>query len=160
MEIPSTTPRQVTSHGKSVSPCMAQVARRDRADSALLAWIVVRAPTVPGVECLQEIGGLAAPDLADNNVIGAMAQAHGLHEVPDRHRFTVSMPRASKRTQFFRSIRSSSVSSMETMRSSAGSNSTRALSKRGLTRARAARHQDIPPSEQRGPCRVQDFLRQ
>ena len=85
------TPRHVTSHGKSVSPCMAHVASRDRADSALLAWIVVKDPAVPGVERLQEIGGLAAPDLADHNVVGPMPERVP-DEVPDRHRFGVDPP--------------------------------------------------------------------
>ena len=47
---------------------------------------------MPGVERLQEIGGLAAPDLAHHDVIGAMAQGMA-HEVADRHRFAVNAPR-------------------------------------------------------------------
>ena len=38
MAIPSTTPRHVTSHGRSPPPCIAQLASRERALSALLAW--------------------------------------------------------------------------------------------------------------------------
>ena len=99
MEIPSTTPLQVTSHGKSVSPCMAQVASRDRADSAIVGVDRGQAPAVPGVERLQEIGGLAAPDLPDNNVIRAMAQGMA-HEVADRHRIAVDPPRLEANTVF------------------------------------------------------------
>ena len=91
MEIPSTTPRQVTSHGKSVSPCMAQVASRDRADSAVVGVDRRQAPAVPGVERLQEIGGLAAPDLTDHNVVGPVSE-RVLDEVADRHRITVDPP--------------------------------------------------------------------
>ena len=46
---------------------------------------------VPGIERLQEIGGLAAPDLPDHDVIRAMAQGMA-HEVPDRHRCAVNPP--------------------------------------------------------------------
>ena len=53
----------------------------------------------PGVERLQEIGGLAALDLADNNVIRAMAQGMA-HEVADRHGFAVDPPRLEADTVF------------------------------------------------------------
>ena len=58
-----------------------------------------QAPTVPGVERLQEIGGLAAPDLADHNVVRAMAQGMA-HEVADRHGFAVNAPRLEADTIF------------------------------------------------------------
>ena len=40
-EIPSTTPRQVTSQGSAPSACMAQLARRESAERALFACTVV-----------------------------------------------------------------------------------------------------------------------
>ena len=45
--MPSTTPRHVTSHGRSPPPCIAQLAKRERALSALLAWTVVSDPPWP-----------------------------------------------------------------------------------------------------------------
>ena len=54
---------------------------------------------MPGIERLQEIGRLAAPDLADNNVVRAMAQGMA-HEVADRHRFAVNPPRLEADTVF------------------------------------------------------------
>ena len=80
--IPSTTPRQVTSHGRSPSPCIAQLARRERALSALLAWTVGERAAVAGVEGLQEVGGLAAAHFADDDVIGAVAEGV-LHQIAD-----------------------------------------------------------------------------
>ena len=83
IEIPSTTPRHVTSHGRSAPPCMAQLAKRERALSALLAWTVGERAAVAGVEGLQEVGGLAAAHFADHDVIGAVAQGVP-HHVADR----------------------------------------------------------------------------
>ena len=84
MAIPSTTPRQVTSQGRSPPPCMAQLATRERALSALLAWTVVSEPPWAGVEGLQQVGGLAAAHFADDDVIGSMAQRM-TDEVADGH---------------------------------------------------------------------------
>ncbi len=47
MAIPSTTFLQVTSQGSAPLSCMAQLAKRERADSALLAWMVVSEPPWP-----------------------------------------------------------------------------------------------------------------
>ena len=80
--IPSTTPRQVTSHGSSPPPCMAQLASRESADSALLAWTVVSEPPCPGVEGLQQVGRFAAAHLADDDVIGPVPEGV-THEVTD-----------------------------------------------------------------------------
>ena len=44
MAIPSTTFLQVISQGSAPPSCMAQLASRERAASALLAWIVVSDP--------------------------------------------------------------------------------------------------------------------
>ena len=49
---------------------------------------------------------------------------------------------------------------METMRSSAGEQLDQGIEQRGLTRAGPARHQNISPTQERGPRRVQDLLRQ
>ena len=135
---------------------MAQVARRDRADEALLAWIVVRDPTVPGVERLQEIGGLAAPDFADDNVVGPVAK-RVLDEVADRHRFAVDPPGLEADTVF--------PIDPELQRVLDGNNAVvlweqlnQGIEQRGLTRSRPARHEDIPPPQERGPRRVEHFL--
>ena len=78
---------------------MAHVANRDRADSALLAWIVVRDPPCPVLSACREIGGLPAPDLADHNVVGPVPE-RVLDEVADRHRFAVNAARLEADTVF------------------------------------------------------------
>ena len=90
MAIPSTTPRQVTSHGSSPPLCIAQLAKRDRALSALFAWTVVREPPCP---VLRACNRSAAAHLADDDVIGAVPQGVA-HEVADRDRCSSSGPRA------------------------------------------------------------------
>ena len=45
--------------------------------------MVVSEPAVAGVERLEQIGGLAAPDLADDDVVGPVAQRVP-HQVADR----------------------------------------------------------------------------
>ena len=158
MEIPSTTPLQVTSHGKSVSPCMAQVASRDRADSALLACIVVRLPPCPVLSACKEIGGLPAPNLADHNVVRSVPERVP-DEVTDRHRCAVNPPRLEADTVFpvnaeFQGVLDGNNAVV------GGEQFDEGIKQRGLTRSRSARHQDVPPSEQCGPRRVQDFLGQ
>ena len=81
--IPSTTPRQVTSHGRSPPPCMAQLASREKALSALFAWTVVRDPPWPVLRACNRCGGFAAAHLADDDVIGPVPQGVA-HEVADR----------------------------------------------------------------------------
>ena len=134
---------------------MAQVARRDRADSALLAWIVVRDPPCPGVERLQEIGGLAAPDFADHNVVRPVAE-RVLDEVADRHRFAVDSPGLEADTVFpvdpkFQGVLDGNNAVV------GGEQFDQGIEQRGLTRARSSRHEDIPPFQQRGPRLVQHF---
>ena len=80
---------------------------------------------MPGVEGLQQGGGLAAAHLADDDGIGPVPQGVA-HEVADTDR-PLRHPRASNRTQCGRSMRSSKVSSMATIRSSSGSRSMSAL---------------------------------
>ena len=113
---------------------------------------------MPGVERLQEIGGLAAPDFADDNVVGPVPE-RAPDEVADRHGFTVDPPRLEADTVF--------PVDAEFQRVLDGNNAVvggeqldQGIEQRGLTRARAARHQDVPPSEQRGPGLVQHFLGQ
>ena len=67
-----------------------------------------------GVEGLQEVGRFAAAHLADDDVIGPVPQGMA-HEVADADG-PVLYPRASNRTQFGRSVLSSKVSSMATIR--------------------------------------------
>ena len=83
--MPSTTPRQVTSQGSSPPPCMAQLASRDKADSALLACTVVSDPPCPVLRGLQQVRRLPAAHLADYDVIRAVTQRVA-YQVPDRHR--------------------------------------------------------------------------
>ena len=71
MAIPSTTPLQVTSHGSDPPPCMAQLAIRDKALSALLACTVV---SDPWPVSLQQVRRLSAANLAHDDVIRAVTQ--------------------------------------------------------------------------------------
>ena len=110
---------------------------------------------VPGVERLQQIGDLAVPDLPDNNVIRAMAQGMA-HEVADRHRFGVDPPRLEADTVFpvdpeFQGVLDGNNAIVD------GEQFDQGIEQRRLTRTGPARQEDIPPSEQCGPCRVQDF---
>ena len=154
MEIPSTTPLQVTSQGKSVSALHGASSQPGQGRLGVVGVDRSQAPAVPGIERLQEIGGLAAPDLADNNVIGAMAQAHGLHEVPDRHRFAVDPPRLEADTVFpvdpeFQGVLDGNNAVV------GGKQLDQGIEQRGLTRSGPAADQDIPPPQERGPCLVQ-----
>ena len=81
---------------------------------------------MPGVEGLEQVGRLGAAYLADDDVIGPVAQAWRT-----RSRIVTSRPaspRASNRTQLARRSRSSSVSSIEMTRPSAGRSDTSAFS--------------------------------
>ena len=80
-----------------------------------------------GVEGLQQVRRLTASNLSHHDMIRSMPQGMA-HEIADRDRAFLQAP-ASNRTQFEWSMRSSSVSSIATMRSSTGSSSMRALSK-------------------------------
>ena len=71
--MPSTTPRQVTSQGSSPPPCMAQLAIRDKALSALLACTVVS--DVSGVESLQQVRRLPAANLTHHDMIRAILRS-------------------------------------------------------------------------------------
>ena len=81
--IPSTTPRQVTSHGRS-PPALHGTARQPR--EGALGVVRVdggQGSAVAGVEGLQQVGGFAAAHLADDDVIGPVPQGVA-HEVADR----------------------------------------------------------------------------
>ena len=83
MAMPSTTPRQVTSHGSSPPPCIAQLAKRDRALSALFAWTVVSEPLCPVLRACNRSAAFGAAHFADDDVIGPVPQGVA-HEVADR----------------------------------------------------------------------------
>ena len=71
--MPSTTPRHVTSHGRvpfalhraggNPGQCRGRVVGVNRGER----------PSVAGIEGLQEVGGLTAPDLPDDDMIGPVA---------------------------------------------------------------------------------------
>ena len=54
---------------------------------------------MPGIERLQEIGGLAAPDLTDHNVVGPVSEGM-FDQVADRDRITLDPPRLEADTVF------------------------------------------------------------
>ena len=94
--MPSTT-RQTTRHGSSPLACMAQVARRDSAAVALLAWTVAKLPAVPVFSGLEE--GLAPRRRAPRRRrcdraggAGRAAPGRGCHVAADQPR--ASKPRA------------------------------------------------------------------
>ena len=82
--MPSTTPRQVTSQGSAPPACMAQLARRESADRALLACTVVSEPPWPVFSAWRR--SAASPPLtsSDDDVIGPVAQRVP-HQVADRY---------------------------------------------------------------------------
>ena len=82
MAIPSTTPRQVTSHGRSPPPCIAQLASRERAALGVVGVDGGERAAVSGVEGLQQVGRFAAAHFADDDVIGSVPQGVA-HEVAD-----------------------------------------------------------------------------
>ena len=73
--MPSTTPRQTTVHDSVSLACMAHVASRDSAASALFAYTVTKLPPCPVFERLEHVRGLGASHLADHYVIGPVAQS-------------------------------------------------------------------------------------
>ena len=152
--MPSTTPLQVTSQGSAPPACMAQLARRDSAELALLACTVVSDPPWPVLSACSR--SAASPT--------TMWSGRWRRECLTRSRIDtgVSVPTApaSKRRQFARSILSSSVSSMATIRSSSGSSSISAFKQRGLARARAARDQDVAPGAEHALGRAEHALGQ
>ena len=82
-----------------------------------------------------------------------------LDEVADRHRFAVNAPRLEADTVF--------PIDAELQRVLDGNNAVvggeqldQGIEQGGLTRAGSARHQNIPPPQERGPRRVQHFLGQ
>ena len=85
MAIPSTTPRQVTSHGRSPPPCIAQLAKRGQGAFGVVRMDGGERAAVSGVEGLQQVGRFAAAHFADDDVIGPVLQGVA-HEVADRDR--------------------------------------------------------------------------
>ena len=77
MAIPSTTPLQVTSQGSDPPPCMAQLAIRDKALSALLACTVVSDPPWPVLSACRQVRRLSAANLAHDDVIRGGDVARG-----------------------------------------------------------------------------------
>ena len=127
-EMPSTTPLQVTSQGSAPPACMAQLARRESAERALLACTVVSDPPWPVFSACSR--SAASPPLTSPTTMwsGRWRSAWRTRSridtgVPRTRRFP---PRSAGSSS--RSILSSSVSSMATIRSSSGRSSIRAFS--------------------------------
>ena len=142
--MPSTTPLQVTSQGSAPPACMAQLARRESAELALLACTVVSDPPWPVLSACSR--SAASPPRTSPTTMwsGRWRSACRTRSRIDTGASEPAAP-ASKRRQFARSIRSSSVSSMATIRSSSGSSSIRAFRSVVLPRAGASGDQDVPP---------------
>ena len=85
MAMPSTTPRHVTSHGRSPPPCMAQLASAGQGTLRVVGVDGGERSAVAGVEGLQQVGGPAAAHFADDDVVGSVAEGV-LHQVADRDR--------------------------------------------------------------------------
>ena len=74
IEMPSTTPRHVTSHGRSPA-ALHGAARQPREGTLGVVGVDGgERAAVAGVEGLQEVGGLAPAHLPDDDVIGPVAQ--------------------------------------------------------------------------------------
>ena len=124
--MPSTTPRQVTSQGSAPSACMAQLARRESAERALFACTVVSEPPCPVLSAWSRSAASAPLTSPTTMWSGRWRSAWRTRSRIDTGASEPMAP-ASKRTQFARSILSSSVSSIATIRSSSGSSSISAF---------------------------------
>ena len=82
--MPSTTPRHVTSQGSAPPACMAQLARRESAERALLACTVVSDPPWPVFSACSRSAASPPLHLADDDVVGPVAERVP-HQVADRH---------------------------------------------------------------------------
>ena len=76
-------------------PAFAQLAKQDRALSALFAWTVVSEPPCPVLRACNRSAASPPPHFADDDVIGPVAQGVA-HEVADRDRCSSSGPRAGR----------------------------------------------------------------
>ena len=155
--IPSTTPRHVTSHGRSPPPCIAQLAKSGEGTLRVVGVDGGERAAVAGVEGLQEVGGFAAAHFADDDVIGSVAQGV-THQVADRDRAVLQPARLEADASWGESMRSSKVSSIADDPLVVGDEFDEGIEERRLAAAGAAAHENVAPGVQRLFRRRADVL--
>ena len=83
--MPSTTPRQVTSHGRSPTPCIRAARQAGQGAVGVVRMDDGERAAVSGVEGLQQVGRFGAAHFAEDDVIGPLPQGVA-HEVADCER--------------------------------------------------------------------------
>ena len=142
-EMPSTTPRQVTSQGRAPPACMAQLARRDSAELALLACTVVSDPPWPVLSACSR-SAASPPRTSPTTMWSGRWRRECLHQVADRDG-RLGTDGSRLEAQAVRAL----DPELERVLDGddpllLGEQLDQRVQQRGLARARASGHQDVP----------------